>query len=156
MIEHLHFFLTLKTTQKMKIKQLIALLFLFASPLLLLSQEKVSSGKNGDPFFFETLNEKQNGSADFKLNYEKGMEHYNAGVNIIKRSTSDVTLEELSAIEIKSKEQFELARPYLLRANSLDPTDKNSIAGLAGIYYGLNDHEKCEKYKKELNQLNKK
>ncbi len=141
----------------MKTKQRIALLFTFGiAPLLSFSQEKTSHEKDNVKFKFEKLSEEKNGTADFKKNYELGRQHYNKGVEIIKTTKEDITLDELTAMQKSSSEQANLAIPYLIKAHELSPTDKNTLEGLIGSYVIIDDKEKRAKYKKALDLLNKK
>ena len=48
---------------------------------------------------------------------------------------------------------FLKALPYMLKAYDLNFRRKDVLEGLVGIYYGLNDDEKYEKYKAELDAL---
>lgn len=86
-------------------------------------------------------------------NYNLGILFYNKAVHIIQSMEYDIDLEALSQKEEVCVELFLQALPYVKTAYELDPTRRETLISLKGIYYSLNDQEKYEKYKKELDEL---
>ncbi|MCB0803891.1 MAG: hypothetical protein KDB74_12400, partial [Flavobacteriales bacterium] len=48
---------------------------------------------------------------------------------------------------------FRKSLPYMKKAYDLNPTRKETLIGLQGIYFSLNDMPKSELFKKELEML---
>ncbi|HEX5170095.1 MAG TPA: hypothetical protein VFW11_13045 [Cyclobacteriaceae bacterium] len=90
-------------------------------------------------------------SANIKANYNLAVIFYNEAVNIISKLDYDaVDIFSFNAIEDQSIDFFKESLPYMHRAQQLDPSNKNTIEGLAGIYFGLRDFEKSNYYKEML------
>ncbi|MEK6615676.1 MAG: hypothetical protein AABZ32_06140 [Bacteroidota bacterium] len=92
---------------------------------------------------------------DFKENYSKGIEHYNKGVDIINTLQPNENVMRLDEYMGDAQKQFKEALPYIEKAHSINPSDKNTLTALIGIYFSLYDYEKSDKYKKELESLKK-
>ncbi|MDP4663376.1 MAG: hypothetical protein NWS74_06910 [Salibacteraceae bacterium] len=92
-------------------------------------------------------------SNNISANYNLGIHYYNQGVNIIENIDYNDDFEKIMQLQIDVVELFNSALPYMLRAHLLDPSRKDSIRGLSGIYYGLNNLEKSEEYQKKLEEL---
>jgi len=93
-------------------------------------------------------------SLNVKANYNLGVLFYNQAVNII----SDLDYEEVdliafSDIEDQSIELFKQSLPYMELAYSLAPNDRNTIEGLAGIYFSLREFDKSNEFKAKLETL---
>ena len=86
-------------------------------------------------------------------NYNLGIQYYNKAVNIIKDLDVETSLEELAEKEDQCVELFLQALPYMKTAYELDPNRKETLIGLTGIYWSLNDLEKYQEYQKRLEQL---
>lgn len=92
-------------------------------------------------------------SNQISANYNLGIHFYNQGVNIIENIDYNADFELIMQKQMDVIDLFNFALPYMLRAHKLDPTRKDSIRGLSGIYYGLNDLEKSEYYQELLEEL---
>jgi tetratricopeptide (TPR) repeat protein len=86
-------------------------------------------------------------------NYNLGILFYNKAVNIIQSMDYGIDLEALSQKEEECVTLFLQALPYMTTAYELDPKRKETLISLKGIYYSLNDQEKYDRYKKELEEL---
>ena len=86
-------------------------------------------------------------------NYNLGILFYNKAVNIIKNMDVGTDLEELAKQEDVCVELFLMALPYVKKAYELDPQRRETLIGLTGIYYSLNDLEQYQKYKDKLSSL---
>lgn len=90
-----------------------------------------------------------NGSA----NYNKGILYYNKAVFMINNMDYDMDIDKLNQIQDHCVELFLQALPYMKKAYKLNWKKEETLVGLSSIYYGLNDIEKSEKYKQELEEL---
>jgi tetratricopeptide (TPR) repeat protein len=138
----------------MKIIKLITCIFAF-TPLLTSAQQKITTTNSTttEKFNYQPLKESINVDAKFEENYKKGTEHYNNAVKIIKSAAPEIALADLEALEKKSAEQFNLALPYFKRAYEINPKDKNTLQGLMGVSFGLNDIANYTRFKKEFQAL---
>ncbi len=98
----------------------------------------------------------QDSTNAFDYNYKKGMEHYNKGVDKINNSTLEAPPDVDSSIVAAAKIEFNKALPFLLKAYSINPKNEKVLIALQGVYFSLNDFEKSDRYKKELESLKKK
>lgn len=86
-------------------------------------------------------------------NYNLGIHFYNKAVNIIKNLDVGTSLEELAEKEDICVGLFLEALPYVKTAYELDPGRKETLIGLTGIYWSLNDLEKYQYYQDKLKEL---
>lgn len=97
----------------------------------------------------------QDGKKEFDDNYTKGIDLYNKGVDIINDIQPTSAVMRLDEIQQSAIKYFKEALSYLEKAYTLDPTNKNTLTALTGIYFCMNNFEKSDKYKKELEALKK-
>lgn len=90
-----------------------------------------------------------NGSA----NYSVGILYYNEAADIINNMDYDMDLEKLNELQDVCIDLFLKALPYMIKSYELGYNPKETLIGLGNIYHGLNDEEKENKYRKELEQL---
>lgn len=111
----------------------------------------------GDVFFEKAKNEYSKiielDKNNLTANYNLGIHFYNRAVNIIKNLDVGTSLEELAEKEDVCVGLFLQALPYVKTAYELDPNRKETLIGLTGIYWSLNDLEKYEYYQERLKQL---
>lgn len=86
-------------------------------------------------------------------NYNMGVIYYNEAVNIIAAMQYDIDLIDLGQVEDNSIILFKKSLPYMEAAFELDPENKNTIEGLAGIYFGLKEFDKSTALQKKLDEL---
>ena len=91
--------------------------------------------------------------SNLTANYNLGIHFYNKAVNIIKNLDVGTSLEELAEQEDVCVELFLQALPYVKTAYELDPGRKETLIGLTGIYWSLNDLEKYQYYQEKLKEL---
>jgi hypothetical protein len=84
-----------------------------------------------------------------------GILYYNSAVNIIKSMDNEVDLITLDLIQNETVELFRYALPYMQKAFVLNPKRVETLTGLAGIYFSLNEFEKSEEINKQLENLKK-
>ncbi|NQV52145.1 MAG: hypothetical protein HQ500_03135 [Flavobacteriales bacterium] len=92
-------------------------------------------------------------SNNISANYNMAIHFYNQGVNIIENMDYEQDFETLFMIQAQVMDLFGAALPYMKKAYKLNPYRKETLVGLSGIYYGLNDIETSERYQTELNKL---
>ncbi|MBT3648635.1 MAG: hypothetical protein HN542_10385 [Flavobacteriales bacterium] len=95
-------------------------------------------------------------SDNVQANYNLAIHYYNQGVSIIENMDYELDFEELFAIQATVMELFGSALPNMLKAYKLNPYRKETLVGLSGIYFGLNDIESSEHYQEELKKLEEK
>ncbi len=92
-------------------------------------------------------------SNNVSANYNMGILYYNQGVDIVNNMDYSLDLEQLNEVQDRIIVLFKKSLPYMLKAYELDPKKRENLIGLQGIYFSLNDIEKSEFYKKELEAL---
>ena len=94
-------------------------------------------------------------SNNLNANYNLGIFHYNQAVKIIEEMDYEMNLVRLYEIQEECISLFLKALPYMKKAYELNPKRKETLIGLSGIYFSLNDIEKSELFKGELEQVKK-
>lgn len=116
-----------------------------------------ANSPSGDIFFEKAKNEYLRiinmDKGNLTANYNLGIHFYNKAVNIIKNLDVGTSLEVLSEKEDECVELFLQALPYVKTAYELDPQRRETLIGLTGIYWSLNDLEKYQFYQDKLKQL---
>lgn len=92
-------------------------------------------------------------SNNVSANYNMGILFYNQGVEIVNNMDYSLDLEQLNEVQDRIIILFKKSLPYMLKAYKLDPKRRETLIGLQGIYFSLNDIEKSEKYKTELENI---
>ena len=93
---------------------------------------------------------------NLNANYNLGILYYNKAVNIINGTDYDIDLVALSDIQDTSIILFRQSLPYMETALKLEPENENTLVGLSGIYFALNEIERSNEIKKKLEELKKK
>jgi len=88
-------------------------------------------------------------------NYNLATMYYNEAVEKINNMDYDMDILELNKIQDYCIEIFLKGLPYMKKSYDLNYKRKETLLGLSNIYYGLNDIEKSDQYKKELEELEK-
>ncbi len=88
-----------------------------------------------------------------QANYNLGIHFYNRAVNIIKDLDVATSLEDLAEKEDVCVELFLQALPYMTTAYEIEPSKRETLIGLTGIYWSLNDIDKYHFYQEKLNEL---
>ncbi|MCG8319544.1 MAG: YfiR family protein [Cytophagales bacterium] len=93
-------------------------------------------------------------SNHMKANYNPGVLYDNEAVNLIDGMDYDeVDLMAISQIEDQSIGLFKQSLPFMEVAYKQNPKDRNTLEGLAGIYFSLREYEKSNAYKEKLVML---
>ena len=88
-------------------------------------------------------------------NYNLGILYYNEAADVINNMDYDIDLFKLNEVQDYCTEIFLASLPYMKKSYDLNYRRKETLVGLSNIYYGLNDMEKSEFYKKELDDMEK-
>ena len=88
-------------------------------------------------------------------NYNLSLLYYNEGVDIVNNMDYDMEFENLMATQEKIADLFNEALPFMLKAYEANYRKEDTLEGLKNIYYGLNDTEKSNYYKQQLDSLQK-
>lgn len=105
--------------------------------------------KSRNSFFFVIELDSNN----YTANYNLGILYYNEAVNIIKGLDYDLDLITLELIQEETVDLFKKALPFMLKARDLNPKRKETLIGLSGIYFSLNELEKSEQIENEIKLL---
>ncbi|MFY9310294.1 MAG: hypothetical protein WAQ28_14705 [Bacteroidia bacterium] len=131
-------------------KKLLVLSLVALLPILAVAQ------KTSNHFVYEPLPYLKDKDIKFLENYNKGVEHYNKAVAIIRSSDSYIDLKELETIRDSATEELKLALPYMENAYKLNPKEENALLGLCGIHFALENMDKEARYRDEYDALHKK
>ncbi len=92
---------------------------------------------------------------NINANYNMGILYYNQAVNLINQSDYDLDIVALNDVQDNSINLFKASLPFMEKAYSLDPNKKETLLGLSGIYFSLNEKEKSNEFKQKLEQIEK-
>ncbi|MEO5584809.1 MAG: hypothetical protein ABIQ75_05090 [Flavobacteriales bacterium] len=92
-------------------------------------------------------------SSNYGANYNLATLYYNRGVYNIQLITADNDIPSIQQIQEVSREFFTLALPYMLKAHRMRPDRKETILGLEGIHYSLQDEEQSRHYRHLYEEL---
>lgn len=92
-------------------------------------------------------------SGNYGANYNLATLYYNRGVYNIQRISVGTTIPDLEDIQRVAKEHFLLALPYMTKAHQMNPRRRETLLGLEGIHYSLQDVEQSEHYRFLYDQL---
>lgn len=90
---------------------------------------------------------------NISANYNMGALYYNQAVSLISSADFDIDIVALSDIQDNSISLFKESLPFMEKAYQLDPKRKETIIGLSGIYFSLNEFEKSNEFKKIADEL---
>lgn len=91
-----------------------------------------------------------------RANFNMGLLYYNQAVNIINEMDYDVDIFTLSNTQDNTIVLFKQSLPYMEKAYQLDPGRKETLIGLSGIYFSLNEEEKYKLFKEKAEEAEKK
>jgi len=92
---------------------------------------------------------------NISANYNMGILFYNQAVNLINQSDYDLDIVALNDIQDNSINLFKESLPFMEKAYDLDPKRRETLLGLSGIYFSLNEFEKSNMYKQKLEEIEK-
>lgn len=89
---------------------------------------------------------------NYGANYNMATMWYNRGVYNIQQISPDNDIPSIDKIQKVSKEFFLQALPFMLKAYEQDPTRRETLMGLEGIYYSLQEEEKSDEYRAKIKE----
>ena len=92
-------------------------------------------------------------SGNYGANYNLATLYYNRGVYNIQRISAENDIPSIQQIQEASRKFFTLALPYMLKAHHMKPERKETILGLEGIHYSLQDEEQSRHYRHLYEEL---
>lgn len=92
-------------------------------------------------------------SSNYGANYNLATLYYNRGVYNIQRISADNDIPSIQEIQEVSREFFTLALPFMLKAHGMKPDRSETILGLEGIHYSLQDEEQSRHYRHLYEEL---
>ena len=92
-------------------------------------------------------------SDNYGANYNLATLYYNRGVYNIQRISADNDIPSIQQIQEVSREFFTLALPYMHKAHLMKPERTETILGLEGIHYSLQDEEQSRHYRHLYEEL---
>lgn len=119
-----------------------------------------NSDRKGKIRYFEMAKAAYNKVLSFdpnnlSANYHMGILYYNQAVDIINQSEYDIDIVMLDKIQDNSIALFKQSLPFMEKAYQLDPSKKETLEGLTGIYFSLNEFEKSNEFKAKLEEIKK-
>ncbi len=90
---------------------------------------------------------------NYGANYNLATLYYNRGVYNIRSIGADDDIPSIQQIQEASRVNFQEALPYMLKAHGMNPTRRETLLGLEGIYYSLQDMDNSEEYRRLFEEL---
>ncbi len=92
-------------------------------------------------------------SNNYGANYNLATLYYNRGVYNIQRISASTDIPSIQTIQEVSRLYFSQALPYMLKAHDMNPSRRETLLGLEGIHYSLQDIDKSEEYRHKYEAL---
>lgn len=90
---------------------------------------------------------------NYGANYNLATLFYNRGVYKIQRINADDEIPTIMQIQEASRVYFQQALPYMLKAHDMNPARRETLLGLEGIYYSLQDQESSDKFRQLFEEI---
>ncbi|HPF89082.1 MAG TPA: hypothetical protein PLL57_00295 [Flavobacteriales bacterium] len=90
---------------------------------------------------------------NYGANYNLSTLYYNRGVFNIRRISAEDEIPTIMQVQEASREYFQLALPYMLKAHDMNPSRRETLLGLEGIYYSLQDQESSDKFRQLFEEI---
>ena len=84
---------------------------------------------------------------NYGANYNLATLFYNMGVYRIRALQAEADIITMQQVQEVAREYFQLALPFMLKAHEMNPGRRETILGLEGIYYSLQDEMNSEKFR---------
>ncbi|MBK7944653.1 MAG: hypothetical protein IPJ85_04780 [Flavobacteriales bacterium] len=84
---------------------------------------------------------------NYGANYNLATLFYNMGVSRIRTLQAEADIITMQQVQEVAREYFQLALPFMLKAHDMNPGRKETLLGLEGIYYSLQDEMNSEKFR---------
>jgi tetratricopeptide (TPR) repeat protein len=90
---------------------------------------------------------------NYGANYNLATLHYNRGVYNIQRITAEFDIPSIQQMQEVSREHFREALPFMLNAHEMRPDRRETLLGLEGIYYSLQDQPNADRFRQLFEEL---
>lgn len=90
---------------------------------------------------------------NISANFNMGILFYTQAINLINQLDYGVDLRVLNDAQDNSISLFRESLPFMEKAYMLDPNRKETLYGLSGIYFSLNEIEKSNEFKQKLEEI---
>lgn len=90
---------------------------------------------------------------NYGANYNLATLYYNRGVYNIQRINADDEIPSILEIQSASREFFQQALPFMLKAHDMNPERRETLLGLEGIYYSLQDQNNSDKFRQLFEEI---
>ena len=90
---------------------------------------------------------------NYGANYNLATLYFNRGVFNIRAITADDEIPTILEVQLAAKEFFQAALPYMLKAHDLNPKRRETLMGLEGIYYSLQEQADADKFRRLFEEL---
>ncbi len=90
---------------------------------------------------------------NYGANYNLATLYFNRGVFNIRAITADDEIPTILEVQVAAKEFFQAALPYMLKAHDLNPKRRETLMGLEGIYYSLQEQADADKFRRLFEEL---
>lgn len=90
---------------------------------------------------------------NYGANYNLATLFYNMGVYRIRALQAEADIITMQQVQEVAREYFQLALPFMLKAHDMNPARRETLLGLEGIYYSLQDEMNSEKFRKLYEEL---
>ncbi|MBK9146916.1 MAG: hypothetical protein IPM12_03730 [Flavobacteriales bacterium] len=84
---------------------------------------------------------------NYGANYNLATLFYNMGVYRIRALQAEADLITMQQVQEVAREYFQLALPFMLKAHDMNPSRRETLLGLEGIYYSLQDEMNSERFR---------
>ena len=90
---------------------------------------------------------------NYGANYNLATLYYNRGVYNIQLIDAEDEIPTILQIQEASREFFQKALPFMLKAHDMNPSRRETLLGLEGIYYSLQDQESSDKFRQLFEEM---
>ncbi|MBK9175355.1 MAG: hypothetical protein IPM46_03250 [Flavobacteriales bacterium] len=85
---------------------------------------------------------------NYGANYNLATLFYNMGVYRIRALQAEADIISMQQVQEVAREYFQLALPFMLKAHDMNPSRRETLLGLEGIYYSLQDEMNSERFRR--------
>ncbi|HRD51834.1 MAG TPA: hypothetical protein PKY96_04225 [Flavobacteriales bacterium] len=90
---------------------------------------------------------------NYGANYNLATLFYNMGVYRIRALQAEADLITMQQVQEVAREYFQLALPFMLKAHDMNPARRETLLGLEGIYYSLQDEMNSDRFRELYESL---
>jgi hypothetical protein len=90
---------------------------------------------------------------NISANFNMGILYYNQATALILQQDFEIDISALNDIQDNSINLFKESLPFMEKAFQLDPKRPETLLGLSGIYFSLNEFEKSKLFQQKLEEI---